>query len=214
MGRRIKYRPVTAPPTAEPKLNQPFFTTQTIIIIAAVWMIIVAAIVGVGYFLMQNRNFQTEFAPLLAVCQSRAANVNSTYTPSSGIHPTITVKSDSEESQLSTAFIPRSARAQSLAETQVVLCIKEAELIFIEQCPYGDRRIEHRIYRYYYVQEAELKEAKTGRTITAHTFSGSAPRTCKETEYFREDEEVTTLKGAPIAAAQVQKWVQSHVIVR
>ena len=177
-------------------------------------MIIVAAIVALGYFLMQSRNFQTEFAPLLAVCQGRAANVSSTYTPSSGIHPTITVESDSEESWLSTAFIPRSARAQSLTETQVVLCIKEAELVFIEQCRYGDRRVTNRIYRYYYVQEVQLREAKTGRTITAHTFSGSAPRTCKETEYFRDDEGVTTLKGDPISTAQVQKWVQSHVIVR
>ena len=217
MGRRLSYRPV-GPPPEQHRLDGPFFTNQLIIAIAAIVLLILIVIVGVAYFFIQNQNLQKEFGPLLTVCQGYRADAASTYTASPGPHPAVAVESSSGKPQLDTWLIPRPARAQSLAETQLVLCLEKAELIYLESCPYTSRtdrgRVTHRLDRYYYVQEARLIEAKTGRAIDTHTFAGQAPRACDKTEYFKPDEPISTLKGPLISTTSVQQWLQPHLVVK
>lgn len=218
MGRRLSYGPVGLPPEKQ-KQDDPLFTNQIIIAIAAVVLLILLGIVGVAYFFFQNRNLQKEFGPLLTVCQGYRAEGGSTYTPSPGPHPAIAVENSSGEPRLDTWLIPQAARAQSLAETQLVLCLEKAELIYIDSCRYttqtdGGGRATNRIDRYYYVQEARLLEAKTGRPIDTHTFAGQSPRACDETEYFKTDETISTLEGPPISTATVQQWLQPHLIIK
>ena len=217
MGRRIRYRPV-ATPTEEQRQNDTFFTTQTIIAIAVIWTLVLVVIVGVVYFLRSSRNFQTEFEPLLAVCRGSWVSESPLYASNPGLHPAVAVKNSSGETWLDTSFIPRAARSQSLAETELVLCMEEAELVLLESCPYTtwtDRggQIVHRIDRYYYVQDAKLMAAKTGHTIAVNTFTGRAPRECGDTEIFNADEPVSRLEGPLISITSVQQWLQPHLII-
>jgi hypothetical protein len=96
--------------------------------------------------------------------------------------------------------------------------MEETEMIFLESCPYTSwtdhsGQIVHRIDRYYYVQNARLLEAKTGRTIATHTFAGKAPRSCGNTELLDADKSASTLKGPQISISDVQQWLRPHLII-
>jgi hypothetical protein len=221
MGRRIRYRriapreQITVPGGIPPGRGR---SQNTILILAVVWLVLLVVIVLGGYFFLQYRQFQNEFGPLIGVCQGERVNVTSTYSSTPGVHPAIAVIKRSGQYQLDTHLIPKAARAQSLAETQVVLCLGPVHEVFIESCPYvlkegplaGTTRT---VERYYYKQEGELIEAKTGRVVTLEAFTGKSAHYCYEVEKFREDERVMKLKGTQISDADIQKWAESHLII-
>jgi hypothetical protein len=218
MGRRIRYRPnaleeqIVIVGARENK----FLTPQTIVTIAVIWVVVLVVIVAGGYFLMQNRKFQNEFAPMVDVCQGKRVNGASTYSPTPGKHPAVAVNHSSAGWQLDSHFIPGEVLAQSPAETQLVLCLEKVETIFIERCPYttDNSRYTNAVERYYRKQDARLVEAKTGRVVYVQTFTGSSPRYCHETEWFSKDEKIETLVGSEISADDVRKWVSSHLVIQ
>ncbi len=221
MGRRIRYRPRPSqeqiPVVGRGREDTPL-TSKTIVTIAVVGILVLVMIVLGGYFFLQNRKFQNEFAPLVDVCRGKRVNVASTYSPKPGKHPAVAVRSTSSGLELDRYLIPGEALAQSFAETQAVLCMGKVQEVFIESCPYTTQdgpgaQVTNTVERYYYKQEAKLIEAKTGRVITLETFTGKSPHYCHETERFRKDEKVLKLKGSQISDVDVQKWVQSHLII-
>lgn len=213
MGRRIQYRRLPKPEPDEFQ-ERTFFTPKKVIIIAALWLLLLACLVAIGW----NKYYQSQMEPLLAVCNSKWTDVETPYTASSGIHPAIGVTYNGTDAWVDNSTVPWLARAWSLNKTQVVVCSEPAELVFLERCPYvlrsNPNRIAGYIDRSYWVQEVKLVEAKTGRTITTHTFVGNAPRACRETEYFDNDDPAFALKGAPIPASTIQKWGQEHLVIQ
>jgi hypothetical protein len=215
MGRRIRYRPGYSQDqlaTFGGARPNTFWTSQTILTIAAVWGLVLIGIVGAGYWLMQNRKFQSEFAPLLDVCQGKRVNVSSTYAATVGKHPAVSVIS----AQLDTEFIPGGLVAPSLAETQVVLCMGAVQKIFIESCPYttdGGSQATNSLERYYLRQDAKLIEAKTGRVIAIQSFTGKSPRYCHETELLNKNKRVEQLTGTDISTNDVERWVQTYLFI-
>ncbi|HXV98973.1 MAG TPA: hypothetical protein VEC93_11175 [Anaerolineae bacterium] len=217
MGRRIRYRPNALEEqfvvAGRPRDNT-FLTPQTIVTIAVVWVVVLVVIVAGGYFLMQNRKFQNEFAPMVDVCQGKRINEASTYSPTPGKHPAVSATNSSSGWQLDSYFIPGEVLAQSLAETELVLCVEKAETIFIERCPYGETSYTHALERYYRKQDARLVEAKTGRVVSVQTFTGSSPRYCHEKERFSEDDKIETLVGSEVSPKEIRGWVSSHLIIQ
>jgi hypothetical protein len=193
---------------------------KTIISIAVVWMVGLVVVVAGVYFMREQRRLQTEFTPLLEVCQGKAANVASVYSPTPGKHQAVAVRNSADGPQLDSLFlpglIPGEAAAASLAETQVVLCMGKVQAIFIERCPYTSRDqsgVVKVVDRYYLKQEARLVEAKTGRVIAVQTFTGNSPHYCHEKEWFSKSDKVVHLTGSEIADNDVKRWVQPHLII-
>jgi hypothetical protein len=215
MGRRLQYKPRQSQqlPAFEPARSDTFFTPQTIAIIVGVWLLILVVIVGAGYFVMHNRYFQSEFAPLVDVCQNRWVGAAAAYSPTPGTHPAVGIKHTSGRWQPDPYLLPRSVVAGSLAETQLVVCLGRVEEIFIESCPYGNPQPTHRLDRYYLKQEVSVIEAKTGRILAVETFTGKSPRYCQETERFSEDEKTVKLIGTAISESEVQRWYMAHVSI-
>src|SRR5262245_12500200 len=94
MGRRIRYRPTLAQeqiPSIGARGNSGS-ASNTIIIIVVASLLVFAVIVLGGYFLIENRKFRSEFAPLLEVCRGKRANTASVYSSSRGKHPAIAVR--------------------------------------------------------------------------------------------------------------------------
>jgi hypothetical protein len=218
MGRRLQYKPRQPQqlPAFEPAHSDTFFTPQTIAIIVGVWLLILVVIVGAGYFVMHNRNFQSEFAPLVDVCQNRWVSAAAAYSPTPGTHPAVGMKQASGRWQPDPYLLPRNVVAGSLAETQIVVCLGRVQEIYIESCPYyrkDEPGVEKTLHRYYLKQEASVVEAKTGRVIAAQTFTGKSPHYCHETEYFREDRKTEKLVGTAISEAEVQRWYMAHLSI-
>jgi hypothetical protein len=218
MGRRIRYRPNALQQefVVVGARENKFLTPQTIAIIGVVWVVVLVVMVAGGYFLMQHRKFQNEFAPVVDVCQGKRINEASIYSPAPGKHLAVAVTNSSSGWQLDSYFIPGEVLAQSLAETQLVLCVEKAETVFIERCPYtiDNARYTHAIERYYRKQDARLVEAKTGRVVYVQTFTGSSPRYCHETERFSKDDKIETLVGSEVSAKDIRNWVSSHLIIQ
>lgn len=218
MGRRIRYRPtLSEEQIAELGRAQEdtFWRPNIIITIAVVWVLVLVVIVGVGFLLMQNRKFQHEFAPLVDVCRGKWVSGASSYSSTSAKHPAVAVRNSSAGWQLDGYLIPGEVSAQSLAETEMVLCMGTVQEIFIERCPYvseSDSRVTLVVERYYYKQEARLLEAKTGRVTTIQTFTGKSPRYCEKSEWFVGGEKTKKLVGSDISDSDVRSWVLSHLL--
>jgi hypothetical protein len=221
MGRRIRYRPGGSEEqfaSVGRAQKEPFWTPKTIITIAVVWMLVLVGIVLGGYFIMQNRKFQSEFAPLVDVCRGKWVNAASTYSLTPGNHPAVAVKSNSSGWELDGYLIRGEVLAQSLAETQLVLCLGAVQEVFIESCPYVDQndpggRVTNTVERYYYKQDAQLIEAKTGRVVTVQTFTGKSPHYCDKSQVFIGDDKILKLTGTEISGDEVQRWLRSHLII-
>ena len=67
--------------------------------------------------------------------------------------------------------------------------------------------------RYYYKQDAQLIEAKTGRVVTVQTFTGKSPHYCDKTQVFSRGDKILKLTGTEISDDEVQRWLQSHLII-
>lgn len=220
MGRRIRYRPnrsVEQFPGVERRRPGGFWTQQTLVIIGLIWGVLLVAIVAAAFFLMENRKFQNQFAPLVDVCNGKWVNVSSTYSATPGTHPAVAVTNSSGAWTLDRRFLPGNVSAQSLEETQVVLCVGNVYEIFIESCTYIDpddpRRRRSYVERYYNQQQARLIEAKTGRVITEQTFTGKSAHYCYEKEWFQENKNVKKLPGTPISEDDIVRWAMSHLSI-
>jgi hypothetical protein len=181
-------------------------------------MALIALIVMAGYLLIEGQNHPKEFIPLTEVCQGKRVEAVATYSQTPGKHPAVGVEKGADGWQLDMNFIPREAQAQSLAETQLVLCMGKVEDVFIESCPYTDLDnpygpVTNRVERYYYKQEAKLVVARTGRVINVETFTGKSARHCRDIERFQPDEKVVRLKGTDISSDEVRSWLRPQLII-
>lgn len=214
MGRRIRYRPgVSSGPfvgAGGGREGISWTDPRMIFTIVVVWVLVLVGIVLVGYFILQYRKFQTEFGPLAEVCRGRGANVTSTYTPTQGKHPAVAATEDSGGWQLDMYFIPGKLAAQSMAETQAVLCLGKVQKIFVESCAYEDGYV---VERYYYKQDVKLVEAKTGRVISVQSFTGRSASTCDEVEVFNKDRKTKRSMGTEIPTDQIQDWAATHLYI-
>jgi len=218
-----KYAEPTPPPVRKPKVPPRRHPPQNaaerykVFIIGGVIMLNLALIIAVSAFAMQSQQYQQEFGPIVDVCRGEWVRAAARYSNNSSIHPAIGVEKGANGWELDNGLIPRQARAQSMPETELVLCLGKVEDIFIESCPYTDLDnprgpVIGRIERYYYKQEARLIEASTGRVVSQQTFTGKSARLCKEIERLPSDGSTVTLKGTSIPRDQIQRWVESELI--
>ena len=185
--------------------------------IAGGFVLVLVLVVAGGVLLMQTRQFNKEFAPMTDVCRGKQISAAPRYTNNTSIHPAVGVENGTNGWDLDNRFIPSEARAESVAETQLVLCLGKVEDIFIESCPYTDLNnprgpIIGRIERYYYKQDARLIEAKTGRVVSRQTFTGKSARLCKEVERLPGDGRNVILKGTRIPQDEIYRWAQSQLV--
>ncbi len=168
-------------------------------------------------YVIQTLLFWNDVDPLLAVCTRGHVNEAAAYSQSKGAHPTIAVSKNNDEWSLDMSYIPRQARASSLAETELVLCVGEEEQVFVERCPYIIERTRERVWvdRYYYRQQVSLVVAKTGQALSRKTLTGkSSGRTCRDVERFGSDDRFKQLNGDPIYSSDIQAWVQPKLIIQ
>jgi len=219
-------RPQHTPPTTgavrkpqiQSKKRPPMSSAEItrILIFAGGFALILVLVVAAGIFVNQNRQFEEEFTPMIGVCQRSRVREAADYSRKAKTHPAVGVVSGSDGLELDNYYIPRSVRAESIAETELVLCLGKPQDVFIESCPYYDPDhpgVKKKVERYYYKQEARLIVAKTGQVISKQTFTGKSARYCRETEYFSEDEYVIKLKGTSISSADIGNWARSQLIV-
>jgi hypothetical protein len=193
-------------------------TPKTIITILAVWLAVLLVLVLGGFLIIQNKRFYTDFAPLTGVCQGKPANVAAMYSSTSGQHPTIGVKKDSTGWQLYTGVVPGGVVAGSFAETQLVVCIGEAQEVFIEYCEYttqeNGRYATNILERYYYKQEVKIIDAKTGRVVALQVFNGAAPPYCHGQERFSQGQATRKSMGDKISDSEIIKWVKPYASIK
>jgi hypothetical protein len=194
---------------------------KTIITVAVVWMLALIVMVLGVYLFREERKNKTEFAPLVDVCRGKWVSEASLYSPTPGRHPAVAVRDTADGLQLDSSLIfgliPGEAQAQSLAETQVVLCVGKMQAIFIERCPYtmtDNSGVIKVIDRYYYKQEARLVEAKTGRVVAVQNFTGNSPDYCGKTEWFSKNDKLVHLTGSEVPESAVSKWAQAHLVIK
>jgi len=187
-----------------------------ILMIAGGFVLTLVLVVAAGMFVMQNQQFEEDFAPMVDVCRGQRVREAATYSRKAGKHPAVGVVSGSDGLELDNYFIPSAVRARSVVEAELVLCLNKPQDVFIESCPYYDPDhpgIKKKVERYYYRQEARLIVAKTGQVISKETFTGKSARHCRDTEYFSEDEYVMKLKGTSISSADIGNWARSQLVV-
>jgi len=185
------------------------------LMIAGGFVLILVLMVAGGVLLMQNRQFEEDFAPMVDVCRGQRVSEAAPYLQRAGKHPTVGVISGSDGLEFDNYYIPKPVRAQSIAETELVLCLGKPQDVFIESCPYYDPDrpgVNKKVERYYYKQEARLIVAKTGQIISKESFTGKSARNCRDTEYFSKDEYVMKLKGTSISSTDIEHWVQAKLI--
>lgn len=226
MGRRIQYRP--GPSKAEiaaaiSAMERRQKAQNALITLGVIGALALIAVVGGGLLWFLNSRVQKEFGALTAACERKGVNVASTYTRTPGKHPAVAVTRSSGQWQLDSGLpllgsrlIPGEAVAQSLAETQIILCLGPVVETFIERCPYTTNKTDYTnaVERYYLKQEAQLVEAKTGRVVSVETFTGASPRYCQKTELVSQDDKIKKLVGTEPSEDDVRAWAQSHLIIK
>lgn len=200
MGRRIRYRPNAIQEFAvlEKTREDSFLTSKMIVTIAAVWIVGLVVVVLVGYFFMQYRKFQNEFAPLADVCRGKWVNAASPYSLTPGQHAAVAVRNSSGEWQLDPLFFFGEASLGSLAKTELVLCLEPVQEVFIESCPYisrNDPNVTLKVERYYYKQDDRLVEAKTGRVIRCRPLPANHRATATRQKYLAGMKKPRNLKA-------------------
>lgn len=226
MGRRIQYRPGPSKAEIAAAINameRRRSAQNALITLGVIGALALIAVVGGGLLWFMNGRAQQEFGTLTAACERKGVNVASTYARTPGKHPAIVVRRGSGQWQLDAGLpllgsrlIPGEAVAQSLAETQVVLCLGPVFEVFIERCPYTNNGTDYTnaVERYYLKQEAQLIEAKTGRTISVESFTGASPRFCQKTEVGNKNDRIIKLVGTDPSEDDVRDWAQSHLIIK
>ena len=206
--RKPQIRSKKRPPMSSAEISR-------ILMIAGGFVLILVLMIVGGVLLGQSRQFEEDFAPMIDVCRGQRVSEAAPYLKKAGKHPAVGVIFGSDGLELGNYYIPRSVRAQSIAETELVLCLDKPQDVFIESCPYYDPdrpNVNKTVERYYYKQEARLIVAKTGQVISKEAFTGKSARNCRETEYFSENEYVMKLKGTSISSADIERWVQAKLI--
>ncbi len=206
--RKPQIRSKRRPPMSSAEISR-------ILMIAGGFFLILVLMVAAGVLFTQNRQFEENFAPMIDVCRGKRVSEAAPYLQRAGKHPAVGVVSGSDGLELDNYYIPRAVRAQSIAETELVLCLGKPQDVFIESCTYYDRDhpgIKKKVERYYYKQEARLIVAKTGQVISKEYFTGKSARNCDDTEYFSDDEYVMKLKGTSISSTDIERWVQAKLI--
>ncbi len=138
MGRRIRYRPTRGLeefPVIEERSNT-FWRPRVLIPLGLIWGGLFVLLVVVAVLRLQDRNYQSEFAPLTGVCHGKwVKEVASTYSGRAGAHPAVVVRESAGGGTFERHFLPASISAQSLPEAQVVVCLGPVYEVFIESCP-------------------------------------------------------------------------------
>lgn len=189
---------------------------KIILIIAAVLLVI--CIIGVVIIAVQTGKTQEQFGPLMDACRGQGVSGAAAYEKTPGNHPAMGVmKSAKGDLRVYPYAIPDEVKAQSVADTQVVLCLTEAEEVLLERCPYakGDKSEATNVAeRYFYQQEAKLVEAKTGQVIAEEVFKGKEPRACADQETFLKGQETLKIAGKEISDNDLKEWVRPYIIVK
>lgn len=204
-------------PQIQSKKRPPMSSAEItrILIFAGGFVLILVLVVATGVFVNQNRQFEEDFAPMIGVCQRSRVRGAADYSRKAKTHPAVGVVSGSDGLELDNYYIPGSVRAQSVAETELVLCLGKTYDIYIGNCHYYDDDhpgVRKTVERYYYQQTAKLIVAKTGQVISQQSFTGKSARLCRQTEYFESDEYVKRLYGTPISSSDIKSWVESQLI--
>lgn len=188
------------------------------IILIAGALILLACIGGVVILYMQTSATQEKFQPLIDACRGNQVAEAAPYSQTSGTHPSMgVIERASGTLQIYTYAVPDDALAESVAETQLVLCLTEPKEVLIESCPYakGDAtEADGVVERYVYERELTLVEAKTGKVLASEVLKGDDPRECLEQESFRKGENTVKVKGAEIADAHMQEWMRPYAVIK
>jgi len=144
------------------------------------------------------------------VYQGVGVNKASNYTNESGIHPIVLLGPDGTRHKWTTE-IPSSWRPKSISDVELVICIYGERGRGIESCPY--ELPSGGIFYITTVQlilDANLREAKTGRSITNITIEGPMPRHCGAIEYIDNDD---TIYGSHVSFTQLIEELIPYIII-
>jgi hypothetical protein len=163
MGRRIQYRPGPSKAEIAAAINameRRRSAQNALITLSVIGVLVFGAVAVAALLWFMNGRAQQEFGALTAACERKAVNVASTYARTPGKHPAVVVRRSSGQWQLDAGLpllgsrlIPGEAVAQSLSETQIVLCLGPIFEVFIERCPYTTNGADYTnaVERYYLI---------------------------------------------------------------
>lgn len=194
------------------------------IIVGVVGLLVLACCVGMFLISRQASKdaeaMKEKFGPLLTVCDGGGFDGAAAYIPGSGVHLTMGVGPGYTDSwRFDKHLVPTEAQPEALAETELVLCVKEQEKVLVESCEYfamddeKEEGVPAIIERYSYEREVTLIEAKTGEVVAREVLRGTEPDECPEEAKFSDEGETKTESGGSVSDEDVTEWVRSYVVV-
>jgi len=101
--------------------------------------------------------------------------------------------------------IPEDWCPSSLNDVELVLVVGEEKEKLVQTCEYeGGPDIK----RYRYSMDVELREAKSGETVSCTIIYGTMPRPCEKIEEVA----LTRVQGSPVSFTQLQRWLERYVM--
>ncbi len=119
--------------------------------------------------------------PLISVCSGEGITQAAAYNPATEIKPMVGIE-QKDETKIDLSYIDVKWRAKTIADTQLVACIKHQPKKLIETCKYASQNnsnLTYSVERYRNQADVVLLEAKTAKIIAKDTLAGE-PLTCND----------------------------------
>jgi hypothetical protein len=179
----------------------------------AVVLLLCACFGVLGYFASRTANLNEEFAGIFPACDGEPVPQAAAFDGDNV--KAIGVQTKAEGTYTATdSMIPSEMRAETLAETAVVLCISPAERTLVESCDYfaeEDQSDLSTIERYQFEQTISMVESQTGKTIARTILQGSSPDDCSDEEFFEDGQVLVVRNGEGVSNADMEAWFADNL---
>lgn len=151
--------------------------------------------------------------PLKAACLGTAVAGAPAYQRGAALQKVAAFRRSGTAYTIDFDLVPRDWRAESVAESPLVLCAEEPASELVERCAYDGivRQGVATLERWGYRRELRLVEASTGREVARTTLQGAAARPCADRESFGSTS-TQRRYGQPVSPQQVQEWLGPQVL--
>lgn len=176
---------------------------RTWVFVFGLGIVLLCICVAGGLFLPSPRPSQEILETMSAVCGGKSVEEAGAFNPGPGPHAIVLLDASGNEHPWN-ELLPYEWWPQSVNETELVACLQEEQLEFVDTCEYSGGHI---VKRYQYTTPIRLMAARTGENIASGVVTGEPPRACK----LLEMEITTEIHGDHVKDEDVEQWLQEFV---
>lgn len=189
----------------------------TLIILAISGGILCLCCSGIGLVAIFGDKAGQQLEPANVACSGQGVPAAAAYAGGPGVHKVavfVPPAFGGDGYHYSLLSIRPQWRPETLAETELVLCLEEREQQVVERCEYESGFLDgaNVIERHQYRQAARLVAAQTGTEVATTTLVGSVPDACPEEAEFDRGDDTQHVRGSTPGQDEIEAFIEAYVL--